>query len=870
MVYRVFSSFIVVVLMMRKLLTTCLLILAVSIASANHIVGGEIEFVYLNDGQYRINLIQYFDEAQDANPGPEASILIYIFRNGDNRLMSTHTLLLTEQEDVPYTNIECAIDELQTSRVLFSADIELDPLAYSSPGGYYIQWERCCRNGAIDNINNPLGTGMNYILEIPPLMKNGLVFKNSSPVLFKPLSDYACIDQLYYVEFTGTDPDGDSLVYSLSTPLNSSAQIAVPVAQPKPHFGVIFRPGFSESNMVPGSPPLRISDSGLLTVNPSQTGLFVFGIKVEEFRDGEKIGEVRRDFQMLVVDGCEPPDPPVVDVDIPGDPGFNPEVDVLTYTVGAVDKCFDFLVSNITDGETISLRAEGVNFDGDLNEIFTLSQVPVGPMDSELLIEICIPDCPPVRGAPFILDLIAADDACPLPQLDTLRLMIEVEPPPNETPVSSTSSLIVVENEDNDPVYTNTITATDADGEEMEMSLFIEGVEDPTALGFDLINVTSSPGNIQGTIVWDTDCQIYDFSEAQQFDLLVLINDSDECEVPGDTVFVDATVILPPNTDPTVSVSSSLPSQIELGSTLSFDVMATDADGDDVSVSFVPINFDKDFYGISFTPASGNTSISSSFEWEFACDTNVFSNGQEFELLFIADDDDKCKVKNFDTLRHTIQVNYPANAVPQFDPIDQLQRVRVNEYVEIEISASDADGGDVINMQLAPGIRTPNSPSFEFESVSGRGRVTGVLKWQPECSLLRFGETFSFQDVILEVSDDGCAGSQVDTLKLTFEVFDDTDRQKEFLPPNVITPNGDNKNDWFRLTGNPDPDQNLPPDNCDNTFEYISITNRAGAPVFRSSDRDFTWNGGAFPSGIYYYVIKYSNKEFKGYIHLMR
>ena len=69
--------------------------------------------------------------------------------------------------------------------------------------GYYIVWERCCRNLNAVNIVNPLGTGMKYVLEIPPLWKNGRIFKNSSPTLFRPLSDYACINQLYYIEFTG-------------------------------------------------------------------------------------------------------------------------------------------------------------------------------------------------------------------------------------------------------------------------------------------------------------------------------------------------------------------------------------------------------------------------------------------------------------------------------------------------------------------------------------------------------------------------------------------------------------------------------------------------------------------------------------------
>ena len=853
---------------MRKFLITGCLILSIGISNAFHIVGGEIEFLYISDGLYQINLIQYFDHAQDQNRGPDLNVTVYIFRNGDNQLMSTHTLPLTLQENVEYTNIECTRDELQTLRVLYSAEVTLNPASYANQEGYYIQWERCCRNISIDNIVNPSEIGMNYVLEIPPLMKNGEIFKNSSPVLFKPLSDYACINQLYYVEFTGIDPDGDSLVYSLSTPLSSNTDDAVPIPQPKPHFDVTFLDGFSENNIVSGSPPLRISSKGVLTVNPDQTGLFVFGVKVEEYRDHVKIGEARRDFQILVVDGCEPPDPPVVDIDIPGNPGFDAEADVLTFVASDTEKCFDFLVSNITVGETISLRAEGVNFDEEFDRIFTVNQIPVDDSTSELRIEVCIPDCPPIRGTPFILDLIAADDACPLPQLDTLRLTIEVEPPPNNTPVITGSTRI--ELTEDSPVYSQIINGIDVDRDELEMSLFIEGIEDPTSVGFDLIDVTRSAGNIQGTLTWNTDCEIYDFSKIQNFAIGIIVNDEDSCDMPGDTLSIDATVILPPNNNPQVTIESGLPSQIELGTNIDVEVLATDLDGDDITLSFVAANFNADFYGASFTPVTGNFSISSNFTWDLSCDASRYEDGRQFELLFVAGDNDKCKIKNFDTLRHIIQVNYPDNSSPQFDPVDQTRSIRVNEYVEVEIGAFDLDPEDEITIQFASGVRQPVSGSLEFVPVTGQGRVTAKLKWQPECSLFRFGETSSLHNIVIQVADNACPIRNVDTLKLTFEIFDDSERQKEFSPPNIFTPNGDAKNDIFSLSGNFDPDQNLPPDNCDNTFKYITIINRVGITIFHSESRDFFWTGGQFPNGVYYYVIKYTNTEFKGHVYLMR
>ena len=46
----------------------------------NHIVGGEIEMIHIgneNSFTYRVKLIQYFDCAQTANPGPDDSDIIY-------------------------------------------------------------------------------------------------------------------------------------------------------------------------------------------------------------------------------------------------------------------------------------------------------------------------------------------------------------------------------------------------------------------------------------------------------------------------------------------------------------------------------------------------------------------------------------------------------------------------------------------------------------------------------------------------------------------------------------------------------------------------------------------------------------------------
>ena len=294
---------------------------------AIHIVGGEIEMIHIgneNSFTYRVKLIQYFDCAQTANPGPDDLISYTIFRKSDGQAIRNGTMFITNQEFVPYTNPDCYLGFLCTLKVEYSHEITLDPEDFNHPDGYVIVWERCCRNWSTKNLVNPGWNGRTYTLHFPPIVDaEGKPFINSSPRLFPPLSDYACINQLFYIDFAGQDDDGDSIVYSLAAPLDdkqANVEPINPVPPPSapPHPIVDFAPGYNIASMIPGDPALSISNEGFITVTPTEVGLYVFSVKADEYRDGVKIGEARRDFQMLVVDGCSPPDPPEALVKVPG------------------------------------------------------------------------------------------------------------------------------------------------------------------------------------------------------------------------------------------------------------------------------------------------------------------------------------------------------------------------------------------------------------------------------------------------------------------------------------------------------------------------------------------------------------------------
>jgi len=56
----------------------------------------------------------------------------------------------------------------------------------------------------------------------------------------------------------------------------------------------------------------------------------------------------------------------------------------------------------------------------------------------------------------------------------------------------------------------------------------------------------------------------------------------------------------------------------------------------------------------------------------------------------------------------------------------------------------------------------------------------------------------------------------------------------------------------------------LPRDNCVGHFVGISIYNRWGKQVFESTSRDFRWYPSEDASGIYFYTLTFSDREYKG------
>ena len=873
--------------MLKRLLIFLLFVSTPTLAS--HIVGGEFELLHVSGYNYRLRLILYFDEL-NGNPGArDNSATVRIFRKSDNRPMRDVFLPFNSSINVDYFQPECSNGEIVTDKLLYSAEIYLDPDVYSDPGGYYVAWERCCRNYSITNIfsDDPQTggqyAGQTFYLEFPPVRKDGQRFINSSPELFPPLNDYACPGRPYWVDFAGTDADGDSLVYSLVTPRNTITAQAIPNGGPNPgpYPPINWQPGFGLNSITGGNPDLAISERGFLTVTPAKQGLFVFAVKCEEFREGEKIGEVIRDFQMLVLDRCPDAEPPVILGRKLEDPDFihkdNLTIQFDNNTTDE-DRCIqiqvtdpDALKADDDYVEQIWLQVIALDFLATKNNLAdVLPEVTVAVLDSgnvATTFDICFDKCPLFPDVPYKLGIVAYDDACALPLTDTLRLDVRIQPPDNTSAYYTTSGTSVSMKEGDE--FTWQIEGRDNEQDSLVFTVLTDGF-DLADVGMSFVNTTNDEGVLSTTFKWETGCDIYDFTDRTNFQLKLVLEDLDECTYSDPAVIdLNLEVILPPNTDPVIGTDlNNLTILSKINNPINFNVFGSDSDGDDLELKAVPQGFTLEDYGISFPESFGNSQITSQFFWQPECGDVDLDIQRDFQFVFILNDLDKCKFPNYDSLVVDITLLEPDNRAPTIEIANLNQEIQVVgleaeleilDLLRIEVQATDPDQ-DSLWLELIPNDSLPEA--FTFEPAGGRGAVKSVLQWIPECRDLTpelLGKEYQFS---FKVMDDVCYTALGDTLNFTVSVADILLELEKFIPTNVITPNNDGLNEYFEI-----PD--LPVDNCAGQFQSVRIYNRWGTEVFVTTDRDFKWYGENVLAGQYYYVIDYTNKDFNGPISVL-
>jgi len=878
-------------------------------AGASHIVGGEFELLHISGSTYRLNLIIYFDKINGATGAKDQTATVSVFRKSTDTFISSVVLQLSNESSVAYTQPECSNGEIITDKLIYTTTLTLDPDLFNEPEGYYVAWERCCRNYTITNIfsedptpqNGGISAGQTFLLEFPPVVKDGEPFINSSPRLFPPLNDYACPGRPYYVDFAGVDDDGDSLVYTLTTPLNTHQAVALPAILPKPYPLVQWRPGFDIDQVIGGNPDLKISKAGLLTATPLIQGLFVFAVKIEEYRDKELIGISRRDFQMLVVDGCADAVPPQI---------TGPTSISLTAADTGQDRCITVTVSDadsqkLSDNftENIRIRAVGLNFNNkNLTEVLPADITATLMNGSTQDFDICLPVCPFFLGGPMEIGIIAMDDACSLPLLDTLKVTVNIVPPPNTDPYFNDSSPNIITLFEGESTEDSPAPATvdqlefeifDDEADELLVSVLTDGFVMANA-GIAYTVISEGPGYVKGRLDWDAFCDIYDFTQRTTFKVTIQVEDMDECDL-NEPVQLDYnfTVILPGNDPPIIdtNLTSSPNERIVSGvqkrifEKLTFNVLGNDPNaGDHLVLDLIGSNqLNADSLrglGVSFTKAEGFSSIQSQFNWDLNCDKLDLDKLDSFDLQFtVVDSQNKCKIYKADTVEVEVKILPPLNAEPILTinnlnseltlANNQIQMTRGNQIV-LGLQGLDMDNSpqDFIKLEMIKAEGSVAPEGYVFEPSEGEGSVSSTFSWNPDCSIFENGVYENDYTFTFRVTDDRCFNVKADTVAVDINIKDIDGGDNGFTPINYFSPNDDGVNDYYAMElKNLDTDEIeniLPPDNCISEFQAIRIYNRWGKEVFQSADRNFKWFGKGEAAGVYFYLIEYSNKEYKG------
>lgn len=279
------------------ILTTIFSITLTRESRATHIVGGELNYRYTGNNVYEIQLTVYRDCYNGLAPFDNpASIGIF---DGSGNLYSSASVFITSQGPVSNViNSPCLIPPTnvcyEVAHYIFTTVIP------PSPGGYTITYQRCCRNSTIANLLNVQGTGSTYFATIPP---SGIVTGNSNPVFVNWPPTFICSGAPFTFDHSATDADGDSLVYSIIKPYEGADQnfpMPSPPAGP-PYTNVLFRPPYSYADPFGGTPIAINPQTGLLTATPNTLGQFVYGVAVDEYRNGVHLSQTFRDFQVNVV-----------------------------------------------------------------------------------------------------------------------------------------------------------------------------------------------------------------------------------------------------------------------------------------------------------------------------------------------------------------------------------------------------------------------------------------------------------------------------------------------------------------------------------------------------------------------------------------
>lgn len=289
---------------MKSFLATvfALFLFVPTISNAAHVVGGELNYTCLGGSQYEINLELYRDCfcTDCADFDTPAYITIFKSNFDVHSVIELNLDLQTEVQiiELPDTVCQELISLICREKSLgYITTVNLNPLQNEEK---HLVYQRCCRNNTITNILQPGAVGLTLQTTIPP---DSIATCNNSPNFINDPNFITCIGDTLTIDHSAFDLDGDSLSYRFCTSNIGANQAApYPLEASKPPYDFVnWGNGFDENNQIVGDININ-SETGLITLFPTQNGVFLISVCVSEYRNGLFLSEKLRDFEIYVYD----------------------------------------------------------------------------------------------------------------------------------------------------------------------------------------------------------------------------------------------------------------------------------------------------------------------------------------------------------------------------------------------------------------------------------------------------------------------------------------------------------------------------------------------------------------------------------------
>lgn len=282
---------------------------------ATHIIGSTTQHKIetKNDGTFDISgKIILNSNREEGRSILDFSISLGIFKMEDGLWKEVRSIYMNLDTVITYLDKKDNEHCLNITRTIEQGEYYFKDNLPQIKGDYMFTFLRCCRTNILSNISVPeeQGSAVSFVVT-----EAGQKVNSTSPNLSGNLFEILKTGKLNQIKFEHKDDDiQDTRVYSLFAPYvgggsnnnTSPGDCRGPLPNPlfcyPPYAQLEYISGYNEQFPFGSNTDIDLDvNKGTIDVTPNLQGVFLVGLKIEEFRDGILLSTKFIDFQMTVV-----------------------------------------------------------------------------------------------------------------------------------------------------------------------------------------------------------------------------------------------------------------------------------------------------------------------------------------------------------------------------------------------------------------------------------------------------------------------------------------------------------------------------------------------------------------------------------------